>query len=157
MTKNNCSSIGIVKGDRILSDTTFLVIMALIVVTVSLLRSAHKDFESAIDGWCVAIDKYENLLEKHTDLIRYLRGEKPMNLDKLESQKRFKESVFKLLATLDPGSKWEVLSPIESSRLAMYPVGGYAIFKDDRRVGMVREGGNEVGEVLDLYQSLKAQ
>jgi hypothetical protein len=140
-----------------------ILIVAAMIVIAAIVATICNDFDNVINELLIAEESHERLfskiqviLDEHTRLIEYLRSDTLDNCDKYESQKRFKDETFSLLVTLGPESKWEVLSPIESSRLSMYPVGGYAIFRDDKRVGIVSEDGNKVSQVLDIYSSSKA-
>jgi hypothetical protein len=140
-----------------------ILIVAAMIVIAAIVATICNDFDNVINELLIAEETHERLfskiqviLDEHTRLIEYLRSDTMDNCDKYESQKRFKDETFSLLVALGPESKWEVLSPIESSRLSMYPVGGYAIFRDDKRVGIVSEDGNKVSQVLDIYSSSKA-
>lgn len=140
-----------------------ILIVAAMIVIAAIAATICNDFDNVINELLIAEENHERLfskihviLDEHTRLIEYLRSNTMDNCDKYESQKRFKDETFSLLVALGPKSKWEVLSPIESSRLSMYPVGGYAIFRDDKRVGIVSEDGNKVSQVLDIYSNSKA-
>ena len=140
-----------------------ILIVAVTIVIAAIVASICNDFDSAIsellsiaDSHDRILTKTQDLLDQHTRLIDYLKDNTMDHNDKLESQKRFKQETFNLLATLSPESKWEVLTPVECSRLSMIPVKGYAIFRDDKRVGVVSEDGNKVSQVLQIYSSSKA-
>lgn len=141
-----------------------ILIVAATIVIAAIVASICNDFDFVIselldikESHDRIIVKTQYLLDQHNRLIDYLKDNAMGNSDKLESEKRFKQETFNLLATLSPESKWEVLSPIEGSRLSMFSVNGYAIFRDDKRVGIVSEDGNEVSQVLQIYSSSKAQ
>ena len=139
-----------------------IAIVAVIIVIAAIVATICNDFDYVISELLAAeanheiiISKIQALLDEHARLIEYLRNNTMDDGDKLESQKRFKDETFNLLVALGPESKWVVLSPIERSRLSMYPASGYAIFRDDKRVGIVSEDGNKISQVLDIYSSSK--